>query len=58
MSTMKTFYNLLGSVAGAKSPYLQALAKLTRIDIGRMKVFETVPGWQQWGEQNQKAVTV
>lgn len=57
MFTMKTFYDSLASASKIQNPYLRALAELTKIDTGQMKVLASDLGWQQWGEPIQQAVT-
>ena len=53
MNTMKSFYTAISSVRGPQGPYLNALAKLSRIDHKQANALKSDLGWQEWVEQNQ-----
>ena len=54
MNTMKGFYVSISSVSSPQGPYLQALAKISRINHRQTNTLMSDMGWQTWGEQNQK----
>ena len=55
MNTMKSFYAAISSVTGPRSPYLEALAKISRIEHKQANALKSDLGWQEWEQQNQKA---
>ena len=57
MNTMQSFYISLSSSDKSLDTYLKTLADLTRINHEQAKALLSDLGWQQWGEQNQKAVS-
>ena len=58
MNTMKGFYASIASVSGPQSPYLDALAKITRVNRQQTGALMSEMGCQNWGEQKQKTATV
>jgi hypothetical protein len=56
MNTMKGFYASISSAAQLTSSYLQALSEITGISHQQAKTLQSDLGWQDWGEENQKAV--
>lgn len=57
MNTMKSFYDSISSVSGPQGPYLEALAKISRINHRQTNTLMSDLGWQEWVEQNQKTAT-
>ncbi len=57
MNTMKGFYASISSVNEPQSPYLEALAKISRINHIQTNALMSDLGWQQWGAQNHKTLT-
>ena len=57
MNTMRGFYASIFSVNEHQSPYLEALAKISRINHKQTNALMSDLGWQQWGEQNHKTLT-
>ena len=58
MNTMKSFYASITSAARLQGPYLEALSEITGINRRQTKALLSDMGWQEWGEQNQKAVSL
>ena len=54
MNTMKSFYAAISSVPGPRGPYLEALAKISRIKHKQANALKSDLGWQEWVQQNQK----
>ena len=57
MNTMKSFYASIASASRLQGPYLEALSEITRINRRQTNTLMSDIGWQEWGEQNQKAVS-
>lgn len=57
MNTMKSFYASITSASSLQGPYLEALSEITGINRRQTKALLSDMGWQEWGEQNQKAVS-
>ena len=55
MSTMKSFYASITSAVRLQGPYLEALSEITGISRKQTNTLMSDMGWQQWGEQAQKA---
>ena len=53
MNTMKSFYAAISSVRGPQGPYLDALAKISRIEHKQANALKSDLGWQEWVQQNQ-----
>jgi hypothetical protein len=54
MNTMKAFYASIASASRLQSPYLEALAKITRIHREQTQALMSDLAWQNWAEQNLK----
>ena len=57
MCTMKSFYASIASASRLQGPYLEALSEITGINRSQANTLMSNLGWQEWGEQNQKAVS-
>jgi hypothetical protein len=57
MNTMKSFYAAISSVSGPHGPYLEALAKISRIEHKQANALKSDLGWQEWVEQKQEIAT-
>ena len=57
MNTMKGFYASISSASGPQGPYLEALAKISRINHRQTNALMSDMGWQAWGEEKQKIAT-
>ena len=56
MNTMKSFYASITSASKPQGPYMEALSEITGINRRQTNTLMSDMGWQQWGEQAQKAV--
>lgn len=54
MNTMKGFYAAISSVTGPRGPYLEALAKISRIEHKQANALKSDLGWQEWEQQSPK----
>ncbi|MBI1792651.1 MAG: hypothetical protein HYR70_00485 [Chloroflexi bacterium] len=54
MPAMETFYALLSSASESQNPYLQGLAKLTRVDLQQAGALRSSLGWQDWSATSPK----
>ena len=57
MNTMKGFYTSLSSAARTPGSYLEALAKITTINLQQVSSLRSDLGWQDWNAQTQEAAT-
>ena len=57
MNTMKSFYASITSASKPHGPYMEALSEITGINRRQTNTLMSDMGWQQWGEQAQKAVS-
>lgn len=55
MNTMKGFYASISAESGLRGSYLEALAKLTRINRQQTNALKSDLGWQEWTEQKETA---
>jgi len=57
MNTMKSFYASIASASRLQGSYLEALSEITRINHRQINTLMSDLGWQEWGEQQQKAMS-
>ena len=57
MNTMKEFHTSISSGAQIQGSYLEALAKITRLDRQQTHVLLSDLGWQTWGQRDQTTAT-
>jgi hypothetical protein len=57
MNNMQDFYSSIVSQDKLQETYVKIMADLTKINREQMNTLMSDMGWQDWGEQNQKAVT-
>jgi hypothetical protein len=53
---MKGFYASIASAARTPGSYLEALSKLTQINLQQASSLRSDLGWQDWNMQHQEAV--
>jgi hypothetical protein len=54
---MQAFHKLISSTSRRTDSYFKALNLLTKANRDEMSALESDLSWQEWGEQNQEAVS-
>jgi len=57
MLRMQAFHKLLSSTSRRTDSYFKALNLLTKANRDEISALESDLSWQEWGEQNQEAVS-
>ena len=57
MNKMQGFYASLSTSDKIQDNHFKILAKITKIDIEKIKILKSDLGWQEWEQQNQKTTT-